>query len=165
MLTLLCSVHSQYAVRWNLGRHMRCLSTLMIRLLFSSWKKVAASTDMHNKTAEQAPTRASAQLQPAPGLCSARWELSVTLATCSKWLKKSGFKKKKKEFSKGHKWGVGGEEHWLFLQCTCRTELNSLAPCEVKLSLRCFLNLKKTVLVVAFTSCCVPMRWGERGNY
>lgn len=73
----------------------------MIRLLFSSWKRVAASTDIHNKPAEQAPTRAPAQLQPAPGLCSARWELSVTPTTCLKWLKKSNVLKN--EFSKGQK--------------------------------------------------------------
>lgn len=63
--------HTQYSVRGNLGRHMRSLSTLMIGLQFSSWKRVAESTDRHIKTATQAPTRTRTQLQPALGLFSA----------------------------------------------------------------------------------------------
>lgn len=59
-------MHSQYAVRCNPGRHMRCLSTLMIRRLFSSWKRVAASTGIHTKKRH----RQGHGLNKQPALCA-----------------------------------------------------------------------------------------------
>lgn len=109
-------VHSRYSVRWNLGGHMRCLSTLMIRLPFSSWKRVAVSTHMHIKTVSQTQTRAPTQLQPALGLCFSCWELPVNPTTCLKWQKNSIFQRT--EVSKQ------GKYHWL--SYTVHAELSSV---------------------------------------
>lgn len=127
-------MHSQYAVRWNLGRHMRCLCALMIRLLFSSWKRVAASTHIHIKKSQEGTNKGT------DSITSCSWSLLCVLGTPSYSHNMFKMAEKEKLEKKGifQRTEVRKQEKKEALIIHTPYFQNCLSPCEFKLSL-CFI--------------------------